>query len=110
MDASAIVLVAIAGLTALLAVLLGTLVWAMVMQRQSLTRQRQNLFQIEESLELSRRGVVLSERLLRLAEQSLGNQEEVIRLLKALAGRAAEEAAPFGGVRLPGPGAQAPGV
>ena len=100
-----IVLIAIAALSVVLVILVATLIWAMVMQRQSLARQKLNLFQVEESVDLSRRAVELSERLLRLAEQSVGNQEEVIRLLKELVGRAdrpGEAASGFAsGVRLP---------
>jgi hypothetical protein len=107
-----IVFIAIAALSAVLVILVATLIWAMVMQRQSLARQKLNLFQIEESLELSRRAVELSERLLRLADQSVRNQEEVIRLLKELAGRAdrpGEAAGGFArGVRLPGAGPAEP--
>jgi hypothetical protein len=110
MNPDTIILVVIVALVVLLGGLTVTLFWALAMQRQGLVRQRQNLFQVEESLELSRRGVELSERLLRLAEQSIGNQEEVIRLLKALASRAdrpGEAASGFaGGVRLPEAGSR----
>ena len=102
---------AIVGLMALLVVLLGVLAWAMAMQRKALIRQGHNLYQVDENLELMRRSVEIGERLLRLAEQSVGNQEEVIRLLKELAGRDgrhSEEAGPYSGVQLPDAGPPSP--
>jgi hypothetical protein len=104
MDAQFIVTIAIVGLTALLAVLLGVLGWAMAMQRKALLRQGQSLYQVDESLELSRRGVEHSERLLRLAEESVANQEEMLVLLRELTGRGVgprDPSSPAAGVRLP---------
>jgi hypothetical protein len=54
---------------------------------------------------LSRRGVELSERLLRVAEDSAANQEQMLALLRELAGRGA---GPAVGVRLPAADAPAP--
>ena len=64
-------------------------------------RQSRALSQVDESLDLSRRNTDNVERLLDLTQRSIKQQEEMVRLLRELAGREATGQPAFGGVRLP---------
>jgi hypothetical protein len=64
-------------------------VWAIVIVRQSLTRQKEALSRIDESMAISRRSIENQQTSIALTEQSIKNQEEIIRLLQKLVDRQA---------------------
>ena len=57
-------------------------VLGLVMQRNALSRQRQGMDRVEESLDMSRRNLEIQEELLEVARRSLALQEETVRLLR----------------------------
>lgn len=63
---------------------LALLIWALA---STVARQKRAASQIDDSLDLSRRSLDLCERANDLTEQVVKNQEEMIRLLRQLAGQ-----------------------
>ncbi len=72
------------------------LVWVLA---STVARQKRAASQIDESLELLRRSLELCEQANDLTEQVVKNQEEMIRLLRHLAGEGHEPAEAAGGFR-----------
>ena len=70
------------GVALILLLILG---WSMHMQRRALIRQREAIDTVEESMGMQRQARELLIEGNAFAEQSLRNQEEMIRLLRVLA-------------------------
>jgi hypothetical protein len=83
-----------------LALVVGVAIWIAAVQKGAVVRQQQEAERrAEESMALARRSVDLSEQVALDVKQFLRNQDEMIRLLRALAGAA--EQGP-GGIKRPG--------